>query len=120
MGFETDKYLVSRENKEVVLDLDGEEIRIKVRNIPWSKKNELISRNLTWNSSGTASFDADGYLRETLKYMIVEAPWGQTTDTFLSQVGDKLGAALEALAPKAFSSNLKVGVEETKKELPPS
>ena len=31
--------------------------------------------------------------------MIVEAPWGRTTETFLLSIDSRLGAALEQLVP---------------------
>ena len=37
-----------------------------------------------------------------MKEMIVEAPWGNTTESFLLQIDNRLGAALEALVPQAF------------------
>ena len=39
--------------------------------------------NLTWDSNGSTSFGADGYVRDCLKEMIVDAPWGITTESLL-------------------------------------
>ena len=48
--------------------------------------------------------------------MIVEAPWGETTDTFLGQCGPELGTALENLVPKAFVDNSTITTDSVKKE----
>ena len=98
---------------------DGEEIEIKILDIPWSLKNQKVSLSLKWDSDGSTVFDGDNYVRECLKLMIVEAPWGQTTDIFLTTIGDNaLSAALEKLVPRAFEG--KAGtpdIDEVKKEL---
>lgn len=106
-GYE--KYLVSREPRDVVLDIAGEQFNLKVRDIPRSRKNQIISLSVKYDSEGNTHFDGDYYIRESLKYMIVEAPWGQTSDVFLVQLKDiengvsnPLADALEALVPVAF------------------
>jgi len=118
-GYE--KLLVGREVKDIVLNIpaqDGEliEIPLKLRGLPWSLKNQKISLAVTWGENGQTSFDGDFYMRECLKWMIVEAPWGETTDTFLGQCGAELGTALEGLVPKAFVDNSTITTDEAKKE----
>ena len=116
MGYE--KYLVSREPKDIELQVEDEIIKIKARGIPWSLKNQFISQATSWDSDGKTHFDADLYVRSCLKHMIVEAPWGQTTDVFLSTIGDgPLGAALESIIPTAFGTDKKSpSAEQIKKE----
>ena len=112
-----EKFLVSKELREVILNVSEEELKIKIKDIPWSRRNQITSLSVKWDSEGNTVFDGDGYIRECLKLMIVEAPWGATTDVFLSQVGDELGSVLENLVPKAFSNKTKsIGPEEVKKE----
>ena len=118
-GYE--KLLVGREVKEIILNViseDGEliEIPLKLRGLPWSLKNQKISLSVTWGENGQTSFDGDFYMRECLKWMIVDAPWGETTDTFLGQCGPELGIALENLVPKAFVDNSTISTDEIKKE----
>ena len=48
--------------------------------------------------------------------MIVDAPWGKTTETFLNSIDDRLGNALEGIVPKAFSSDSAVQPDTVKKE----
>jgi|TARA_R110000824_G_scaffold210179_1_gene395982 hypothetical protein len=117
-----EKLLVGRQVKDLVLNVtseDGEliEIPIKLRGLPWSLKNQKISLAVTWGENGQTSFDGDFYIRECLKWMVVEAPWGETTDSFLAQCGPELGTALENLVPKAFVDTSTVTTDEVKKEL---
>jgi len=48
--------------------------------------------------------------------MIVEAPWGRTTEAFLLSIDERLGSALEKLVPTAFSSEEGANPDEIKKE----
>lgn len=116
--FDLNKYKISAEAKKITVTIDdtGDEFDISVRQLSWSKRNQLISKCLVWGSTGTASFDGDLYVRESLKEMIVDAPWGRTTEAFLITIDERLGAALEAIVPKAFNSDSEVDVETVKKE----
>ena len=38
--------------------------------------------------------------------MIVDAPWGKTTESFLITIDERLGAGLESLVPQAFAGDL--------------
>ena len=137
-GFDSSKYLTKNNGQAVDLivtndcyvcemvdnsDCDAhngyeDTIPIRVRRIPWSKKNQLVAQCIRWSESGNTVFDADLYMRESLKYMIVEAPWGATNDVFLSQVDMALGTALESIVPKANNaSSNRTSVAEVKKEL---
>ena len=48
--------------------------------------------------------------------MIVEAPWGKTTEAFLIRINSELGTALESLVPNAFESIDPKVVDDLKKE----
>jgi hypothetical protein len=123
MGYDPEKHLVGRETEEITLNVDGDSIDIKVRKLPWSKKNQIVSTSMEFSGEGKSQYDGDRYLRECLKYIIVEAPWGNTTDTFLSQVGPELGAALDEIVPKAFVNKAEREEDsfaEVKKEQPSS
>ena len=98
------QYFVSRETQEVNVDINGKIIKFVIRKLPWSLRNKIISNSVTYDTKGNINFDGDHYYRECLKYMIVEAPWGVTNDIVLQQIDDDLGAALEALVPKAFNA----------------
>ena len=60
---------------------------------------------MTFDEKGNSSFDSGIYIKEVLKEIIVEAPWGDTTDEFLTTINQELGSALEKLVPSAFDSN---------------
>ena len=116
-----EKLLVGRQVKDIILNItaeDGEliEIPLKLRGLPWSLKNQKISLAVKWDEGGQTSFDGDYYIRECLKWMVVEAPWGETTDSFLAQCGPELGVALENLVPKAFVDTSTVTTDTIKKE----
>ena len=44
-------------------------------------------------------------MRECLKEMFVDAPWGRTTESFLISIDHRLGAVLKDVVPKAFEDN---------------
>ena len=90
----------------VVIEETGESFEVKLQQISWAKRNQLISQFMSWDGDGNTSFNADGYVRACLKEMLVETPWGKTTETFLISIDARLGTALEKLVPNAF------GIEE--------
>ena len=120
----SDKYLTGKKTYKVKLLLDvcdtcgnngisdickdhgtsGDSIEITIKELSWSKRNQIMSMALNWDTDGNTGFHADVYTKECLKEVIVEAPWGQTSDVFLIQVGDQLGSALDSLVPKPFSN----------------
>ena len=79
-----------------------DKLQIWVRGIPRSIKNQIISQCLTWAEDGKTHFDTDQYRKGCLKYIITQAPWGETSETFLLQAGDELWDALDMLIPLAF------------------
>tara|TARA_R110000824_G_scaffold55321_2_gene152538 strand:- start:244 stop:660 length:417 start_codon:yes stop_codon:yes gene_type:complete len=109
--FDYKAYLVSHEPETRTISIGGttDSFEISIKNLSWSKRNQLISKNLNWDNTGNTSFSADGYVRDCLKEMIVDAPWGRTTESLLISFDERLGAALEELVPKAFGE----GSEDT-------
>ena len=104
-GFDYNKYLISHDTETLTLTIPvtGDSFDISIKPLSWSRRNQIISKNLNWDSTGTTNFSADGYVRDCLKEMIVEAPWGRTTETFLMSVDERLGNVLEDIVPKAFN-----------------
>ena len=98
----------------------GDEFEIRVRDLSWSRRNQILSKSLKWGDGGTTSFDGDGYVRGCLKEMVKEAPWGATTEAFLLSIDERLGNALEGIVPSAFGEgDTAVGlkdVDDLKKE----
>ena len=105
--FDISKYQVQPSTKSMTLTIadTGDEVDITVKQLSWSKRNQLISKCLKWGQSGQTSFDGDLYVRECLKEMITEAPWGRTSEAFLVSIDERLGTALESLDPKAFGGD---------------
>jgi len=102
--FDYKSYLVSHDPETKLIKIAGtnDSFEISIKTLSWSKRNQLISKNLNWDNTGNTSFSADGYVRDCLKEMIVDAPWGRTTESLLLSFDERLGAALETLVPKAF------------------
>jgi len=118
-AFDLSKYTIATGAKQVTVTIEetGDEIELTVKQIPWAKRNQLISKCVTWGSDGQTSFTGDTYVRDCLKEMIVEAPWGRTTEAFLLSIDERLGNALEKLVPSAFSNDgEELEPEEIKKE----
>ena len=103
--FDINKYTIGSTVKEVTLLIgpDEDELTDTVNDISWSKRNQIMSKCLSWDNSGNTGFDGDAYVRLCLKEIIQEAPWGNTTEAFLIRINDELGQALETLVPRAFA-----------------
>jgi len=116
--FNFQDYVISQEPKRITLTVPetNETFEIGYKDLSWSRRNQILSRSITWDSNGSTAFDGDVYVRACLKEMITEAPWGRTTEAFLLSIDKRLGAALEDLVPKAFESNPLTEVEQIKKE----
>ena len=114
-AFDYQKYVVNAEVeiKTVKIEETGEEFEVKTRNLSWSKKNQIVSKHVKWTSEGISNFDTEGYMRDILKEIIVEAPWGKTTETFLVSIDSRLGTALEKIVPTAFEDS---AIPEDKKK----
>ena len=119
-AFDVSKYQTVTTDEKVTVSIDGtgDTFEVTVKPMSWSKRNQLISRCLKFSSNGGTNFEADVYVRESLKEMIIDAPWGRTTEAFLISIDQRLGTALEILVPQAFSgdSNDGGGIDSIKKE----
>ena len=117
-GFDFNKYRISTAPEAQTLSLDGEEFEVTVKPLTWSKKNQLVAKAMAFGGQTEGmSFDADFYVKECLKAMIVEAPWGKTTDVFLIGINDELGKALENIVPRAFGDADDSGDEDAEENL---
>ena len=118
-NFDVNKYTIGNSLEEITLLVgpDEDELQITVKDISWSKRNQIMSKCLAWDNAGNTSFDGDAYVRLCLKEIIHEAPWGNTTEAFLIRINDDLGQALEQLVPRAFAddSNLSDEINSVKK-----
>ena len=96
--------ITSTQEEVVEIEATGESFEVGIKTLSWSKRNQLISKNMAWDNAGNTSFSADSYVRDCLKEMIVDAPCGRTTESLLLSFDDRIGAALEELVPKAFGT----------------
>ena len=116
-SFDIGKYTVSTELKTVTVKIEGtgDSFEVSIKPLTWAKRNQFISKRLNWDTAGSTSFDGDGYVRDCLKEMIVDAPWGKTTESFLDSIDGRLGQALEDLVPKAFGDDSTINPATVKK-----
>ena len=117
-SFDLSKYKIQNVPIETMVEIEetGESFPVTIKQLSWSRRNQLISKCLNWNNGGETSFSGDVYVRECLKEMIVDAPWGRTTEAFLLSIDGRLGAALEALVPQAFGTEGVINPSDVKKE----
>jgi hypothetical protein len=90
--FDFNKYRIANKTEIRTLEVDGAEFTVTVRPLSWSKRNQILSRAMAWDTEGGAKFDGDSYVRESLKEMLVDAPWGKTTELFLLSIDERLGS----------------------------
>ena len=107
VSFDVGKYTVGSTLKKetVTIGGTGDSFEVSINPLTWAKRNQLISRHLSWQADGNTAFNGDGYVRDCLKEIISDAPWGKTTESFLISIDERLGSALEALVPKAFGGD---------------
>ena len=118
--FDFKKYTLSLEPEKRTLTIPetGETFEVTVRPMSWAKRNSIISTSLKFGADGATGFDGDLYVRNCLKEILVNAPWGRTTEAFLLTIDERFGTALERLVPKAFGGDdsTEVDIDSVKKE----
>ena len=104
-AFDWTKYQIKSDVRQITVKVgdDEDELILGVKDLGYVAKNKLVSSCYTY-TGGSVGFDMDTYMRETLKVMIVEAPWGATNDMFLMSIDQHLGKALEEIIPSAFEA----------------
>ena len=112
-GFDWTKYQIKTDVRQVTIKVgdDEDELTLGIKDLGYVAKNKLVSSCYTY-SGGTVGFDMDTYMRETLKVMIVDAPWGATNDMFLMSIDQQLGKALEDIIPSAFEAGESVSLKK--------
>jgi len=115
-SFDVSKYTVSTSDRELVDVVVGEDkFQVEIKQLTWFKKNQLITDCMTFTADGETKFNGSKYVKEVLKEIVTDAPWGKTTDAFLLSINADLGKALEAIVPKAFLTD-ELDIESVKKE----
>ena len=114
-SFDISKYKVNATDREVVdVEVGEDKFKVEIKPLTWFRKNQLVTQCMTFTSSGETKFDGSKYVKEVLKEIVTDAPWGKTTDAFLQSINSELGQALESIVPKAFL-NQEVDVDTIKK-----
>ena len=119
-AFDVSKYTVSNNTRveTVTIEETGDTFEVTIKPLSWARRNQFLSDAVTWTTDGTTGFDSSTYIRTCLREMIVDAPWGKTTETFLISIDERLGRALEKLVPQGFDDDdtSEVSIETVKKE----
>tara|TARA_R100001082_G_scaffold85771_1_gene52356 strand:+ start:1696 stop:2082 length:387 start_codon:yes stop_codon:yes gene_type:complete len=115
-AFDVSKYTVTGNPiiQTITIEDTGDTFEVSVKNLSWAKRNQLISAHMTWDADGNTKFNASEYVRACLCDMIVDAPWGKTTEAFLISIDSRLGQALEKIVPDAFEMDEVAPVEIVK------
>ena len=117
-GFDISLYQVDLKEKIVPITIEdtGDTFEITIKDLGWSKKLQLVSSCMIFEDSGRSRFDGNRYVKECLKEMIIDAPWGNTTEGFLMCIDSRLGLALENAVPNAFGDAKQEDTDYLKKE----
>ena len=117
-AFDFTNYQISAapQKKTVVIADTKDEFEVTVKELSWSRRNQILAESIKWNSEGNTAFNSDMYVRSCLKEILIDAPWGRTTEAFLISIDSRLGSALEVLVPKAFGDDSDASVDDVKKE----
>ena len=117
-GFDFGNYHIDTtpKSQEIHIPDTGDSFTIQVKDLSWARRNQILSQSIKIDAEGSTTFNGDVYVRACLKEMIVEAPWGRTTEQFLLSIDARLGGVLEDLVPKAFDQTGTVAADAVKKE----
>lgn len=106
----------SPHDQEVTIPETGDTFTIKIKDLSWARRNQILSKSIRIATDGNTTFDGDAYVRSCLKEMVVDAPWGRTTESFLMSIDARLGGVLETLVPQAFDASSSLSeVDDVKK-----
>ena len=103
--FDFNKYKVANKTDIKTLTIEDTSFNVTVKPLSWSRRNQILSKAKAWDADGGTKFNGDVYVRECLKEMIIDAPWGKTSELFLISIDERLGSVLEQLVPQAFGTD---------------
>lgn len=117
-GFDFGNYQITStpRSQEINIPDTGDSFTIQIKELSWARRNQILSQAIKIDADGSTTFNGDVYVRACLKEMIVEAPWGRTTEQFLLSIDARLGSVLEDLVPKAFDQTGTAPADAVKKE----
>ena len=103
--FDFNKYKVANKTDIKTLTIEDTSFNVTVKPLSWSRRNQILSKAMAWDADGGTRFNGDVYVRECLKEMVIDAPWGKTSELFLISIDERLGTVLEQLVPQAFGTD---------------
>ena len=103
--FDFNKYKVANKTDIKTLTIEDTSFNVTVKPLSWSRRNQILSKAMAWDADGGTKFNGDVYVRECLKEMVIDAPWGKTSELFLISIDERLGSVLEQLVPQAFGTD---------------
>ena len=66
--FDVSKYMITNQVQEREIKLANTAFKVKIKDLSWSKKNQLIAKAMAFGGQTEGmSFDADYYVKECLK-----------------------------------------------------
>jgi len=105
-----EKFLVDQRVEDFKIKVKDEEFILKVKPLSWGMRNKALSEAIKIDKDGQYKIDLDGYAKYILCARIVEAPWGQTSFSFLNNLNPEIGDQLNSLIPSIW------GVEKKAEE----
>ena len=115
-SFDISKYKINSTDRELIdVEVGDDKFQVEIKPLTWFKKNQLVTECMAFANTGDTKFDGSKYVKEVLKEIITDAPWGKTTDAFLMSINSELGQALELIVPQAFL-NQEVDIDSIKKD----
>tara|TARA_A100001011_G_C13673672_1_gene580660 strand:+ start:170 stop:547 length:378 start_codon:yes stop_codon:yes gene_type:complete len=115
-SFDINKYKINIADRELVdVEVGDDKFQVEIKPLTWFRKNQLVTDCMTFGANGETKFDGSRYVKEVLKEIVTDAPWGKTTDAFLQSINSELGQALEAVVPKAFIGD-ELDIDSVKKD----
>ena len=97
-------------------DATTEKIELTIAPLSWARFHQIRSNSAMFDNKNNRSyFDLHTFYSQCLKEIIVNAPWGETTDMILLQVTQELGYQLEQLVPELDGSTEDLSIDEIKK-----
>ena len=89
---------ISDEIVEKEITYEDSTFKIKVKEIPWTKTNQIVAKCTSYSQNGQVGINLDQFYREYLVAAVMDSPWRaftqQTMNRFTQAFGETLVAAL--------------------------
>ena len=106
MPSEVDVIFSSGETRDVELEFKNVKVQVKVKDLGWTEKNNILSKCFAYQTDGAMSFDFSKYMRMSLLKIVVSLMVAGTVvpidEVFFARLNPQFGAMLEKLVPQAF------------------